>query len=126
MVDDLKLENVNVVWGRAEEIGLQSGYLHKFDFAIARAVCQLNELISLSINFLKKRNHSDSFKNVINGSLIDLIPPALIAFKGGDLTQEIDLAKRQYPHVNINTIDLAFTGSEQLIASDKKILIVHL
>jgi 16S rRNA (guanine527-N7)-methyltransferase len=125
IVDELKLENVNVIWGRAEEIGMQSEYLHRFDFAIARAVCQLNELISLSINFLKKRNYSDLFEYTKSGGPIDPNPPALIAFKGGDLTQEIDMAKRQHPRVNINSVDLTFTGSEQLIASDKKILIVH-
>jgi 16S rRNA (guanine527-N7)-methyltransferase len=125
MVDELKLENVNVVWGRAEEIGMQSEYSKKFDFAIARAVCQLNELIALSINFLKKGTQSSSLENIIKSDLIDPNPPALIAFKGGDLTQEIDLAKRRHPHVNINVIDLTFTGSEQLIASDKKILVVH-
>lgn len=125
MVDELKLENVNVVWGRAEEIGMQSEYSKKFDFAIARAVCQLNELIALSINFLKKGTQSSSLENIIESDLIDPNPPALIAFKGGDLTQEIDLAKRRHPHVNINVIDLTVTGSEQLIASDKKILVVH-
>jgi 16S rRNA (guanine(527)-N(7))-methyltransferase RsmG len=126
MVDELKIKNVNVICGRAEEVGLQSEYLHKFDFVIARAVCQLNELIALSINFLKKRNYSSSFENMISGGLIDPNPPALIAFKGGDLTKEIDLAKRQYPQVNINAINLTFIASEQFIAANKKILLVHL
>jgi 16S rRNA (guanine527-N7)-methyltransferase len=125
IVEDLKIKNVNVIWGRAEEIGIQPEHFHKFDFAIARAVCQLNELITLSINFLKKQNYSDSLENTVSSSFIELKPPALIAFKGGDLTQEIDLAKRQHPRVNINSVDLAFTGLEQLIASDKKILIVQ-
>ena len=125
MVEDLKIKNVKVLWGRAEEIGIQPEHLHKFDFVIARAVCQLNELISLSINFLKKQSYSESLENTVGGGLTDPKPPALIAFKGGDLTQEIDIAKRQHPRVNINSVDLTFTGSEQLIASDKKILIVH-
>jgi len=126
IVEDLKIKNVNVIWGRAEEVGLQSEHLQKYDFAIARAVCQLKELISLSINFLKKRNYSSSRDNIINGNLINPNPPALIAFKGGDLEKEIDQAKQQYPQATINAIDLAFIGSEQLIASDKKILLVHL
>lgn len=125
MVDELKLESVNVLWGRAEEVGLQPDYLHKFDFAIARAVGPLNELIALSINFLKKRNYVNPIENIINNGLIDPKPPALIVFKGGDLTQEIELTKRLYPHVNINSIDLTFIGSEHLIASDKKILVAH-
>lgn len=126
MVDELKLKDIKVIWGRAEEVGLQSEYLHKFDFAIARAVCQLKELIALSIIFLKKQNYSNSPENRIGSGLIDPKPPALIAFKGGDLTKEIDMAKRRYPQVNINEIDLIFIGSEQLITSDKKILVIHL
>jgi hypothetical protein len=126
MVDELHLKSVNVAWGRAEEIGLQPVYLHKFDFAIARAVCQLDELISLSINFLKKRNNSNSFENTTDNSFIDPNPPVLIAFKGGDLKQELDRTRRKFSDVDINTVDLAISGSEQLIASDKKILVVHL
>jgi 16S rRNA (guanine(527)-N(7))-methyltransferase RsmG len=126
IVNELKIEDINIIWGRAEEVGMQSEYLHKFDFAIARAVCQLSELIPLSINFLKKQDDSSSPESRINHGLADPNPPALIAFKGGDVTGEIDVAKQRYPQVNINTLDLAFAGSEQLIASDKKILVVHL
>ena len=126
MVDELKLESVNVLWGRAEEVGLQPEYLHKFDFAIARAVCPLNELIALSINFLKKRNNPQSIETTINKGLIDADPPVLFAFKGGDLTKEIELARQQHPHKKIRLIDLTYIGSEQLIASDKKFLVVHL
>jgi 16S rRNA (guanine(527)-N(7))-methyltransferase RsmG len=126
MVDELKLKNVHVVWGRAEELGIQSVYEHKFDFAIARAVCQLDELIALSINFLGTRNYSSTRKDTINKNLVDPNPPALIAFKGGNLKQELDQAMRHFSHVKINTIDLTFTGSEHLVASDKKILVVHL
>jgi 16S rRNA (guanine527-N7)-methyltransferase len=126
IIDELKLNGVNVIWGRAEELGRQPEYLHKFDFAIARAVCQLNELIALSINFLKKRNYLGPLESTKNNSLVDPNPPAIIAFKGGDLNQELDMAKRGFPQVNINTIDLFFPGSEQLSATDKKILVVHL
>jgi 16S rRNA (guanine527-N7)-methyltransferase len=126
IIDDLKLKGANVVWGRAEELGRQPGYLHKFDFAIARAVCQLNELIALSINFLKKSNYLNPLESTKNNSLVDPNPPAIIAFKGGDLKQELDMAKRGFPQVNINTVDLVFPGSEQLSATDKKILVVHL
>ena len=126
MVNELKLENINVVWGRAEEIGVQFEYMHKFDFAIARAVCQLNELIDLSKNFLKKQKLVSSSTKLINNNIIDPKPPAILAFKGGDLTKEIDIAKRKHPKAIIESINLTFIGSEQLVASDKKILLVHL
>jgi 16S rRNA (guanine(527)-N(7))-methyltransferase RsmG len=126
MVNELKLERVHIVWGRADEIGIHSDYVHKFDYAVARAVCQLDELLSLSANFLKGTSHSGSWIRTRNSSLVESNPPALIAFKGGDLKQELDRARRKFPQVDIDTIELAFPGSEQLIASDKKLLLVHL
>ena len=126
MVTELKINGINIVWGRAEKLGMQSEYVHKFDFAIARAVCQLNELIALSLNFLKKRAQITTLnEHTSMHNLLDPNPPALIAFKGGELKMEIDVVKRQYPQAKINSVDLAFIGSEQLIASDKKVLVVH-
>jgi len=127
MAAELKLKEVNIIWGRAEEVGLQAGFLNTFDFTIARAVCRLNELIALSKNFLRKNSRSPLLSIPIDRKgRQDAEPPAIIAFKGGDLTQEIDQAKRQYPSADIHSIGLTFAGSEQLIASDKKLLIVHL
>ena len=126
MVDGLKLEHVHVVWGRAEDIGLQPEFFKKFDFAFARAVCPLNELIALSVNFIKKGDIPRSPERTNKNDFTDPNPPVLIAFKGGDLTKEIESAKRQYPQATINTIDLSIKGSEQFIASDKKILVVHI
>jgi 16S rRNA (guanine527-N7)-methyltransferase len=126
IVEEIKLDNVNVIWGRAEEVGMQPKYYQTFDFAIARAVCQLDELIALSINFLAKKNFSRLSEFPQYDERIDPHAPALIAFKGGELKQELDTARRTYPDVNIKTIDLIFNGSEKLIASDKKILLVHM
>jgi len=36
MLKDLNLDGIEVVWGRAEEIGLQKKYRGIFDFALAR------------------------------------------------------------------------------------------
>jgi 16S rRNA (guanine(527)-N(7))-methyltransferase RsmG len=126
MVDELKMNNISIVWGRAEELGRQSEYMHKFDFAIARAVCQLHELIALSMNFLVKRTQTKLYEQASARDFMEPNPPALIAFKGGDLTKEIDLARRRFPKVEIIPVDLTFEGSEQLIASDKKVLVVHI
>ena len=114
MVKELKLKNVDVLWGRAEEIGIQSEYLHKFDFVMARAVCQLNELIFLSGNFLKMQNLYSPNEKIIYDGIIDPKPPALIAFKGGNLTKEINLVKREYPQAIIDEINLTFKGSRKI------------
>jgi 16S rRNA (guanine527-N7)-methyltransferase len=124
MISDIKLDNIQALWGRAEEIGSQPDYAWKFDFAIARAVAPLKDLLCWSKIFLKSKDQKRLTKIHMNGR-VDPNPPALLAFKGGDLSEEIEIAKRKHPQINIESIDLTFTGSEQLIASDKKILVVH-
>jgi len=124
MISDIKLDNIQALWGRAEEIGSQPDYAWKFDFAIARAVAPLKDLLCWSKIFLKSKDQKRLTKIHMNGR-VDPNPPALLAFKGGDLSEEIEIAKRKYPQTNIQSIDLTFTGSKQLVASDKKILIVH-
>jgi 16S rRNA (guanine527-N7)-methyltransferase len=126
MVNALKLSDIEIIWGRAEEVGVQSEYIHKFDLAIARAVAPLSELVSWSKVFLKKRKQSNLAVHKDKVDRINIISSALIAYKGGDLAKEIEIAKRKHPQLEISTIDLAFPGLEQLIASDKKILVVHM
>jgi 16S rRNA G527 N7-methylase RsmG len=125
MVNELQLTNITTQWGRAEEIGRQTAYFHNFDFVIARAVSQLDTLIALSTNFLRQQNSSIIPEILQSNGRFDLHPPALIAFKGGDLNNELQIAIRKYPQADINTINLSFDGSDQLIASDKKIVLVH-
>ena len=125
MISDIKLNNIHALWGRAEEVGSQPEYATKFDFAIARAVAPLKDLLYWSKTFLKSIDQNRfAVKTHMNGR-VDLNPPALLAFKGGDLIEEIEFAKRKFPQIDIQSIDLTFTGSEQLVASDKKILVVH-
>jgi len=126
MINDLKLRDIEIVWGRAEEIGVQSKYLHKFDIAIARAVAPLNELVSWAMGFLKKRTQPKIIIKANKTDHLDINSSALIALKGGDLAKEIEIAKLKHPQLDISAIDLIFTGSEQLIASDKKMLIVYI
>jgi 16S rRNA (guanine527-N7)-methyltransferase len=126
MVTELKLNDVEIVWGRAEEIGVQPKYLHKFDIAIARAVAPLNELLSWSMGFFKKINQPKINVKAEKADYLEITSSVLIALKGGDLTKEMEIAKQKFPKLEISAIDLAFAGSEQLIASDKKMLVVYI
>jgi len=125
MITDLKLNNIHALWGRAEELGSQPEQSGKFDFTIARAVASLKDLIYWSKAFLKRTNSNSSLTTIRANGLIDPKPPVLLAFKGGDLSKEIEAAKRKYQHFSIQSIDLIFSGTEHFGASDKKILAVH-
>ncbi len=88
IVDELHLENVRTVWGRAEEIGRQSGYTGTFDIVVARAVASLDKLVTWAKPFLKPPVHGQ--KRVENGIPIR----SLVAFKGGDLAKEIEQTRK--------------------------------
>ena len=70
--EDLGLDNVEVVWKRAEEIKQKNS----FDFAVSRAVASLGKLWEWSAPLIRKGTNNE----LDNG---------LICLKGGDLHQEI-------------------------------------
>ena len=49
VVDELELENVDVINGRAEEVGQDRAHREVYDLVVARAVAQLVELAELTI-----------------------------------------------------------------------------
>lgn len=50
----LGLRNAEAVWGRAEEYGRLEGYREAFDWAVARAVAPLRELLEYALPFLRR------------------------------------------------------------------------
>lgn len=70
--EELKLDNVEVIWKRAEEIKQKKS----FDFAVSRAVAPLGKLWRWSSPLIRKGSNNE----LDNG---------LICLKGGDLNQEI-------------------------------------
>jgi len=53
MVDLLKLDNVDIIHARAEELGQDSKYREKYDWAVARAVANLNILSEYLLPLVK-------------------------------------------------------------------------
>ncbi|AIS53591.1 ribosomal RNA small subunit methyltransferase G [Thermoanaerobacter kivui] len=53
IVEELNLQEVNVIHGRAEDIGKDSAYREKFDVCVARAVASLNVLLEYTLPFVK-------------------------------------------------------------------------
>ncbi len=106
IVSDLKLRNVVVRAGRAEEI---LELRESFDLVLARGVAPLVDLVRWSRPLLKR-----------NG------PRSLIAYKGGDLAKEISEASRQIGKAKITSVDLKICGADELNSSEKKLLIANL
>ncbi|MBP8976154.1 MAG: class I SAM-dependent methyltransferase, partial [Bacteroidetes bacterium] len=113
---------ISVVWGRAEELATLPQYREQYHIAVARAVAQLPELIKWAEPFLIKKNQRKvgSSENKIALSL-----PALLALKGGDVSKEIELAKRKFRACNIQEYALQFEGAEPLQENQKKVVVVN-
>jgi len=75
IVQELGLDGVEVVDGRAEEVAHQAGYREKFDIVLSRAVAALPTLVELALPFC-----------AVGGSFI--------AQKKGDIDDEVDRAGR--------------------------------
>lgn len=122
IIERLRLEGISTLWGRAEELAGNRNLVSQFDYIVARAVAPLNDLIKWAAPFVRHgiRGHSIS-----SSTRLTVIPPALIALKGGDLDKELADAKRGGLIRGIEVIDLVFHGSEQISSSDKKIVVVN-
>lgn len=87
VVNQLHLKKVHIVCERAEKLNSQKKHQEHFDFATARAVTSLKSLVELSLPFLKK--------NAI-----------LYAYKGGEISTEIESAKDTFYQLKANVIDI--------------------
>ena len=73
VVDELGLDNVECIHGRAEDVSREKKYRSSFDLSVSRAVANLSTLCEYCIPFLKKGGmfvsyKSDKADDEINGS----------------------------------------------------------
>ena len=127
LLGSLGLARIDAVWGRAEDLGKQREYGGQFDIVVARAVAPLKVLVRWSYPFLRgstmrmdvgRGGEPEPTKKRING-------PALVAFKGGDVDDEIGQLRNQPDVGPISTIELTLKGSAQLDDREKKIIVVE-
>ncbi len=63
VINDLKLENIRTVHGRAEEMGRKKEYRQNFDLCVSRAVANLTVLSEYCIPFVKTGGYFISYKS---------------------------------------------------------------
>jgi len=125
IVDDLGLLDVEAVWGRAEELGGKETFKERFDVVVARAVGPLEELVRLARPFLRKPKDGVVRAEPARGPLV-VNNPCLVAYKGGDISGELEKARRiRYVH-SVQMKPLVFDGQEQTGLEDKKLVVVEL
>ena len=117
MTKSLGLNDAVAVWGRAEELSARTEFHQKFDIAVARGVGPLAELVRLAHPFL---NVQIAGPAVAKGT--ELPSGCLLAYKGGDLEQEIAKTRLTMSVRELEVRPLAGEGMDP--AADKKLVIV--
>ena len=124
IVETLRLQNIQTVWGRAEDLGRKPELSQKFNVVVVRAVAPLRDLIAWAKPFLAPGSMQDTLE-IYGCGTRSLKYPCLLALKGGDLQNEIAVVRRKTGGPQIETINLAFEGSSNFFLSDKKLVIVE-
>ena len=60
--DELKLDQVSLYHGRAEDLGRQEEFRNQFDYVVSRAVAELPVLLEYCIPFVKENGYFISYK----------------------------------------------------------------
>ena len=126
IVRETNLENVTVVNDRAENLARTPRFLSAFDVTMARAVAPLADLIKWSTPLLKKRDpkREQLLTNAV-GPKRELVPPLVLALKGGDLSREIAEAARRFRSLKCEEFDLGLEEADETGLADKKVVVVQ-
>jgi 16S rRNA (guanine527-N7)-methyltransferase len=122
----LELPGIQVITGRAEELGKGKRFAALFDAVIARAVAPLDQLVRWAAPFLRKRAlASTEWRSKRAWGKSEFSFPYLLALKGGDLNREIGAVRLKHRTLAITELNLIFPGSESLDLVDKKLVVVE-
>jgi 16S rRNA (guanine527-N7)-methyltransferase len=113
---------IRVVCGRAEDRVVLRNLTGKFDFVLARGVAPLADLVRWSRPYLKKPGGG---KVAGAGTTrVTVAPPAILAYKGGDLEEEVREMQIKARAEIAASFPLAFDGSDEMGLLEKRLIIV--
>jgi 16S rRNA (guanine527-N7)-methyltransferase len=70
VIEELGLENISTIHGRAEDLGHEENLREGFDLVVSRAVADMSVLSELSIPFVKKNGYFIAYKSAESGDEI--------------------------------------------------------
>jgi 16S rRNA (guanine527-N7)-methyltransferase len=114
---------VEVITGRAEEKAVVDTRRGKADVVVARGVAPLAELVKWSKPYLRKVSEQSPAVDDAGG-IVRVTPPALVAYKGGDLEGEIREMRMKTGRVVAAAVPIAFADAEECGLTGKTILVV--
>jgi 16S rRNA (guanine527-N7)-methyltransferase len=122
IVAKVGLANVQALASRAEDAASKKEYAAQFDVVTARAVAPLEELVKWSRPLLRKQKFEAVGEN---GAQVKPGRPFLLAMKGGDLADEIRMARIKRGVDRIEVINIAFEGSIEIGLEEKKLVLIE-
>ena len=102
--EKLGFSDVDVIWGRAEEISKQEKYKNKFDRVIAKSVSTTANLYKWGKDFLKPGGE-------------------MVLIKGGDIAEELNNFTKSYSNIKLKEIN--FTYDPRFTIENKKIILIY-
>lgn len=99
--DTLKLESLQVITGRAEELAHKKPHRENYDLVLARAVAELNILLELSIPLVQVNKY-------------------FIAFKKNNNDDELKKAQNAMKQLSVKLIEQIQLGDKQLMIFQKQ------
>lgn len=121
-VETLKLNNTSVICSRIENLGNQ--FYNKYDMVVSRAVAPLIDLVKWTKPLMNKSSNFEldlNFKSEKN----KLKAPILIAFKGGQIDNEIEVLRLANICASVFVCDISIQGIDVNLLQDKKIVIIQ-
>ncbi len=123
----LSLSEVQVVCGRAEDLGKKNQFHSSYDYVLCRAVGPLKDLVKWSAPFLRKSGEFASREGHLRTGHRFRVPVgSLIAWKGGELEREFQVVRKMKSVRSITVVPIVFEGSETIEANDKQLVILPL
>jgi 16S rRNA (guanine527-N7)-methyltransferase len=104
VIRTLKLENIEALHMRAEDLAIQPRYINRFDVIISRALSSLDAFVLLALPLLKNRGVIIALKGEIDKSeLNDLQDNVLEKMKsGGSIDRQFTISRERYSLPMIN------------------------
>lgn len=82
IIEELGINNVSVVHGRAEELAKQKQYREKYDICVSRAVSQLCVLSEYCLPFVRKGGYFAAYKGIDSDTEIEAAKKAIHTLGG--------------------------------------------
>jgi 16S rRNA (guanine527-N7)-methyltransferase len=123
MVNELALQNVQVVNSRAEDLLRTRSVTEKFDIVLARAIGPLSDLVRCCRPLVRQGGTVGEWKQAGQTTTIRL--PALMAWKGGELSDELATLKHK-TGLHASVFPLVFPGSDEVGLEEKKMVTVEI